>query len=312
MSLQRVTAAVLVTLCLLAGCGGGPAGGETAGGATSGGAISSDAAGGSTGVAAVVSDSSAPADGTSAQSSAFSVGEAIGVSLTPGAAQGNVTAEIDQAPTDVVVDGDEAVVVVPDLAPGTHSLTLHVRGQQISLSFDVGPGQPPSGDARQNVADMIAEALRLLDEYLAAHPDDAAAADLRAQLAAAQALLASMTEAELQALYQLFTANPLPPSDAPGSCAAASAGYEVRVNAFLRKARLTSWLAARHAAQKTDASLVAVVLAEARMEEALRRLVAYTNAVTGACNGTADLAQRTEKARGRSHRSANAAAASLR
>jgi hypothetical protein len=302
----------LVTLCLLAGCGGGPAGGETAGGATSGGAISSDAAGGSTGVAAVVSDSSAPADGTSAQSSAFSVGEAIGVSLTPGAAQGNVTAEIDQAPTDVVVDGDEAVVVVPDLAPGTHSLTLHVRGQQISLSFDVGPGQPPSGDARQNVADMIAEALRLLDEYLAAHPDDAAAADLRAQLAAAQALLASMTDAELQALYQLFTANPLPPSDAPGSCAAASAGYEVRVNAFLRKARLTSWLAARHAAQKTDASRVAVVLAEARMEEALRRLVAYTNAITGACNGTAELAQRTENARGRSHRSANAAAASLR
>jgi len=274
-------------------------------------ALSSEGDGG-TSEEAAISDSSAASAASTSLSSSFSPGEAVGVPLTPDAAQGEITAEIDQAPTDVVVDGDEAVVVVPDLPPGTHTLTLKVRGKKISLSFDVAAGLPLTGDARQYVADLIAEALRLLDDYLAAHPDDTAAADLRAQLAAAQAQLASLSDEELQALYEQFAANPLPSADAPGSCVAAAAGHKARLNAFLRTARLTSWLAAKLSAHKADATHVAVVLAQARMDEALRRLVAYTQAVMQSCNADATLEQQTEKARGRRQHSANASAASLR
>lgn len=334
MSLQRVIGAALLTLSLLAACGGSGGGGGGAGGASGDGSdgggtlgetvtsgspdtstdlasLSSTGDGGTTEDAGI-SGSSDPSAASTALSSNVSAGTAVGVPLPPGAAQGEVTAEIDQAPVDVVVDGDEAVVVVPDLPPGTHTLTLDVRGKTITVSFDVAAGLPSTGDARQYVADLIAEALRLLDDYLATHPDDTAAANLRAQLAAAQAQLASLSDEELQALYQQFAANPLPPSDAPGSCVAAAAGHKLRVNAFLRTARLTSWLAAKLAAHKTDAAHVAVVLAQARMDEALRRLVAYTQAVMDSCGNDAALEQETQAARGRSQRSAHAAAASLR
>ena len=326
MSFQRVIGAALLTLSFLSGCGGSGGGGGGSGdggGSTSGEAAISDSAaatalaalsaegdGGTSGETAI-SDGSASSDVSNVLSSSLSPGEAVGIPLTPDATQGEVTGEIDQVPTDVVVDGDEAVVVVPDLPPGTHTLTLKVRGKKISFSFNVAAGQV-TGDARQYVANLIAEALRLLDDYLAAHPEDTAAADLRAQLAAAQAELASLSDEELQALYEQFAANPLPSADAPGSCVSAAAGHKARVNAFLRTARLTSWLAAKLSAHKADATHVAVLLAQARMDEALRRLIGYTQAVMQSCNGDAALEQETEKARGRRERSANASAASLR
>jgi hypothetical protein len=321
MSFQHSMGAALLTLSLLAGCGGSVGGGGGSGG---GGATAGDA-GGSSGLAAVsVSDSAAPSSAVAAVSSPVTTGEAMGVSLPPdespgnatgnspgpttGVATGVVTGTIDEVPTEVVVDGDEAVVVVPDLPAGTHTLTLKVHGQNISFDFESVPGQPLAGDARQFVADLIAEALRLLDEHLAAHPDDTAAADLRAQLLAAQAQLASLSDAELQAIYEQFHANPLPASEAPGACVSTRAGHEARVNALLRTARLTSWLAAKHAERKTEGTHVAVLLAQARMDEALRRLLAYTQAVIDSCGDDPDLKQKAEAARARHQRSTNAVA----
>jgi hypothetical protein len=231
--------------------------------------------------------------------------------VSPDAASGEVTAVVDGTPTDVVVDDGEAVIVVPELPPGSHTVTVDAGGQTTTVDLEVVP-TPPTADARQQLADMIAEALRQLDEYLAAHPEDKTAADLRDALAAALALLPSLSDAEVQALYQQFTANPLPSSDPPGSCATVAAGQQARVDALLRKVRQTSWLAAKHAAQKSDATHVAVVLAQAHMHQALLRLAAYAQAVIATCGADALLQDKIEKARGRSQRSSKAAAALLR
>lgn len=297
MSFPHVLGAAFFTLVLVAGCGGGGGGGTEP---------------------TAFSLSPSPTASFTSDSSTVRPGEAVGIEVSqpagqdPASTQDPVTGEVDGSPVDVVVPGGgEAVVVVPDLPAGTHTLTLHVRGKTVTLNFDV-TDLPLTGDARENLAALIAEALRLLDEHLASHLQDTAAAGLRAQLAAAQALLASLTDAQVQALYQQLMANGMPAADAPGACVAASAQQEARMNAMLRTARLTAWLAAKHAAHPTHGTQVAVLLAQARMDESLRRLVTYTHAVMTRCNGNADLAQRLEQVRGAHDRSAKAAAAALR
>jgi hypothetical protein len=215
----------------------------------------------------------------------------LGSTGTDGSESGGTPVTIDQPGT------NEGVVILPtDLPPGRYTLTLHVRGKELVLYFDVSPTSA-SQDARQSINDLIQQALAQLDAYLTNNVGDVAAAALRDRLAALATSLASASPEDLAAWQQQFAANDLPSLDVPASCSAATAQYKVRVRKMLNTARLASWLSARNVDAPSHASEVAALLAHARMEEAMRRLLAYAEAVRQVCGGQADLDTDTERAR---------------
>ncbi|TFZ04221.1 hypothetical protein [Ramlibacter rhizophilus] len=201
----------------------------------------------------------------------------------------------------------ELIVVLPaDLTPGTHALTLTIRGKTITLQLEVGNPSTGGSSARDLVASLIEQAVAQLQAHLAQNPGDTAAAALLAQLTSAAQTLEQMTDAEVEALYQQLMANALPPSDLPGSCVAAKSNFEARMKAMLRSARLAAWLAQRHAENGAKGSNLPVLLAQARMEEATRRVLAYAAAASSLCgeDSLTREAERGSRANGRSNRAA--------
>lgn len=282
-------AMLCVPLTFLAACGGG-------GGSGSGGGTGFDAGPGSPAVIEKGPLAASLAD----HSATFTQGETIGIAIE-NVAPGELSADFDGTTTPVAQqDEDEAVVVVPDLPAGSHTLTLKANGHTVTLHIEVS-ALNLTGDARQSLQDLIDEALALLNAHLKANPTDTAAAGLRDRLAATSASIGSATQEQLDALHRQFTANGLQKADAPGSCHSAPAQYKVRLRKMMNTARSASWLAMRHADSRSTASEAAALLAQAQMEESWRRLLAYADATTQLC-GQDVLAADTErgrKARGR-------------
>lgn len=306
MFVQRVLAAAVFSLFISA-CGGGSeshgARGGTASVASGEGPASIE---GGTGTA---NNGTAPtlAATFSSDTSTFVAGEIVTVRVDP-TPSAPVAVGVAGNPVDTVQDGSDVTVVVPNLPSGTHTLTLSVNGHTATLTFDI-VDLPLPDDLREFVRDIIAEAIQLIDQHLVTNPDDAAAKDLRAQLASLQAALQNMTDDEVAELARQLAANPIVSAELPESCSAGKANYETRLQALRRTIALTDLLYAKHLKRKVDVTHMAVMLAKARMDASLVRFDAFVTATTSLCNGDPSISQGADNLRASKNRSSAAVAA---
>lgn len=201
--------------------------------------------------------------------------------------------ELEPVPAD---DGGWVVVLPVDLPPGEHQITVRIGNNVYLLPIHLA--QVPAGfQAREQLAARLQEAIDDLTQWVAANPGDAAAAALLAQLVELSSQLASASEADVATLAQALQANELPDAAWPGSCVAAKAQWNKSLKAALRASHLATWLAARHQAEKTGFTRMAVLLAEARAQSFGRRLAAQADTLFARCGVDVEVTAGQDKAR---------------